>query len=73
MILIFSVKDYPQIWKVGDKPLAKARDILEIRLDGEELQLVKKHLSRIPFSKNSIEHYFGDMAKYVAKAIGAAI
>ncbi len=73
MIVIFSSKEYPQIWKLGDKPTVKARDILEIRMDGEELQLVKKHLNKIPFSKNEVEHYFGDMAKFIAKAIGAAL
>lgn len=71
MIVIFSSKEYPQIWKLGDKATVKARDVLEIRLDGEELQFVKKHLNRIPFSKNPVEHYFGDMAKFISKAIGA--
>lgn len=73
MIVIFSTKDYPQMWRVGEKPTSKARDIVEIRIEGEELSLVKKHLNKIPFSKNPVEHYFGDMAKYIAKAIGAAI
>lgn len=73
MILIFSTKECPQFWKIGDKPLVKAKDVMEIRLDGEELQFVKKNLTRIPYSKNPVEFYFGDMAKYISKAIGSSI
>lgn len=72
MVLIFAHKEYPQIWKRGEPPTkVKARDVFEIKIDDEELLVVKKHLHRIPYSNNSSECYYGDMAKYIAKAIGS--
>jgi hypothetical protein len=72
MIVLFSVKDPPQIWKVGERPTLKARNVVEIKIDGEELSIVRRHLHRMPHSNNDFEFYYGDMAKYIARAIGAA-
>ena len=44
MIIIFAHKEYPQIWKKGEPPSnVKARDIFEIKVDDDELQIVKMH------------------------------
>ncbi len=72
MLVIFAYKECPQIWRGGDPPTKiKARDVFEIKLDEQELSLVKKHLHRIPYSNNNAEFYYGDMAKYIAKALGS--
>ncbi len=73
MIVIFAYKQYPEFWRKGEPPCKiQAKDIFEIKVDGDELTLIKSNLHRIPYSNNSQESYYGDLAKYISKAIGAA-
>ncbi len=72
MMFIFAHKQYPQIWRIGEPPCnIRSSDVFEIKVDNEELNMLRKHIHRIPYSNNDHECYYGDMAKYISKALGA--
>lgn len=75
MLYVVSVeKEIP--WYIGEKFHAYFEDtekllatVIEVQADGDELDWVKSNITGIPFNKNTVQSWYGDIAKFIANSL----
>jgi len=68
-MIFFVLKDGREIQAHLHDDLRKkfqAEDVVEVQAEGDELKLILSHISGIPKSQRSIQHWYGDDAKFIA-------
>lgn len=64
----------PGVKTVGDKYVS-IQELMEyvsmVEADGHELEWIRENISGIPFSKNAVQSWYGDFARFIASSLPA--